>query len=260
MKTTLFFLLLIFTSLSTVVSAQDADSETPICRQPISSKFDEFEYTKLENVKEKLDVYGLQLKNQKAYAVIIGYGGKETEADQGRSIASNVEKYLRENFNLPPYAAISVRNGGNREKPSVELFIKPENCSSEPEPSPTLKLDEITFKEEKEFFTKDISGKSVDELNKLIAKKSDPDYPMAARAVRAGGTVLLLVTVDENGNVANTKVLEGHPLLRAAATAAVKNWKYKILKENNKPVKFGGRIVIDFDKIAENLPKLVLNQ
>lgn len=260
MKTTLFFLLLIFTSLSTIVSAQNDDTETTICRQPISSKFDEFDYTKLEDVKEKLDVYGLQLKNQKAYGVIIGYGGKETEADQGRSIASAVEKYLRESLNLPPFAAISVRNGGNREKPSVELFIKPEYCSSEPEPSPTLKPDEIVFKEEKEFFTKDISRKSVDELNKLLIKKADPPYPLAARAVRAGGSVLLLVIVDENGNVANTKVLEGHPLLRQAAAAAVKNWKYKTLKENNKPVKFGGRIGIDFDKLAENLPKLVLNQ
>ena len=260
MKTTLFFLLLIFINLSTVASAQDADSETPVCRQPVSSKFDEFEYTNPEDVKEKLNVYGLQLKNQKAYGVIIGYGGKETEADQGHYIASGVEKYLKDRFNLPPFAAISVRNGGHREKPSVELFIKPEYCSSDPEPSPVLKLDEVIFKEEKDFFTKDISRKSVDELNKLIAKKSDPDYPMAARAVRAGGGVLLLVAVDENGNVANTKVLEGHPLLRAAAVARVKNWKYKIQKENNKPVKFGGRIIIDFDKIAENLPKLVLNQ
>jgi len=41
-------------------------------------------------------------------------------------------------------------------------------------------------------------------------------YPEAARAVRASGTVSVEV-IDKKGRVIWTNVVEGHPLLRAAA-------------------------------------------
>lgn len=255
MKTTLMFLLLIFLSFSAAVFAQDdGDSETPICKQPFSTKFDEFEYTNLESAKEKLDLFGLQIKNLNARAVIIGYGGRTTEGNQGRSIAADIEDYISNKFDFPRFTRIAYWNGGHREKPFVELFIKPDNCSSDPEKSPTLKLDEVTYKEETDFFGKDFSQKSIEEMKKLLTYKVDPPYPAAARAVRASGLVLLFVVVDEKGSVIKTQAIDGHPLLRQASENAVKQWKYQIQKEENKPIKFGGKVIIDFDEIAKNNP------
>lgn len=251
MKTVLFFLLMIFLSFSSALFAQDDDSETPICKQPFSSKFDEFEYTSLEAAKEKLDLFGLQIKNLNARAVIIGYGGRTTEGNQGRSIAAEIENYLTDNFQFTKYYTISAWDGGHREKSFIELFIKPDNCSTDPEKSPTLNLDEVTYKEETEFFTKDISRKTIDEMKKLLISLADPIYPPAAKAVRARGSVLLFVTVDEKGNVIKTKTIDGHPLLYRASEEAVKNWKFQIQKENKIPIKFGGKILIDWDEIAE---------
>ena len=41
-----------------------------------------------------------------------------------------------------------------------------------------------------------------------------------------GGRVVLLVSVDANGNVSSTKVESGHALLAPAAEEAVKRWHF----------------------------------
>jgi len=56
---------------------------------------------------------------------------------------------------------------------------------------------------------------------KLIYKV-DPVYPELAKRARVSGTVILTVTVDEQGNVTDVNVLQGHPLLDQAAIAAVR--------------------------------------
>mgnify|MGYP001193067004 CR=1 FL=1 len=259
MRISILFLLTVILIFAYSVFAQDEDSEIPTCAQPFSTKFDEFEFTDLKSAKENLDLYGLQIKNQNAFGIVIGYGGRLTEANQGRSIAFQIETYLTEKFNFYKYVTISAKSGGHREKPFVELYIQPQRCSSAPDVSSSIPLDEVTFKEESDFFSKDISRKSIDEMEKLLISKVEPPFPAAARAVRAGGKVLLLVVVDEEGNVTNVRDIEGHPLLCAASETAVRKWKYQILKVNNKPVKFGGKVIIDFDEIARNLPKPVLD-
>ena len=245
----LFILILVF---GISVLAQDNDAEKPICEQPLSSKFDEFEFTSLEDAKERLDLYGLQLKNLKARGVVIGYGGKITESNQGRSIGFKVENYLSDKFNFSRYYTVSTIEGGHREKLAVELFIKPQNCSSDPDPSPTLSYDQVIYKEEDSFFSKDVTRKNSKELeNLLINRIAEPIYPPAAKAVRARGKVLVLVLVDEKGNVIKAKAIDGHPLLRAASEVATRTWKYQIVKENNEPLKFGGKVVFDWDVIAD---------
>jgi len=47
-----------------------------------------------------------------------------------------------------------------------------------------------------------------------------------AKRARVSGTVILQVTVDEEGNVSEVKVLRGHPLLDDEAVRAVRQWKY----------------------------------
>jgi periplasmic protein TonB len=71
--------------------------------------------------------------------------------------------------------------------------------------------------------------------SKLIHKVI-PTYPELAIRARVQGTVILMATVDEDGNVADLKVLTGHILLKDAAVAAVMQWKYSPTILNGEPV------------------------
>ncbi len=53
-----------------------------------------------------------------------------------------------------------------------------------------------------------------------------PQYPTLARQFHLAGTVRLEVVIAPNGQVKETKVLGGNPLLADAAVRAVKDWKF----------------------------------
>jgi len=53
-----------------------------------------------------------------------------------------------------------------------------------------------------------------------------PVYPIDAQRAKVSGVIILQAIIDENGNVALTKVLKGNPMLDDAAVAAVNQWKY----------------------------------
>jgi TonB family protein len=59
-----------------------------------------------------------------------------------------------------------------------------------------------------------------------IISKVDPVYPPLAKQARVEATVILEVTVNEQGEVASVRVLRSHPLLEQAAIDAVKQWRY----------------------------------
>ena len=70
---------------------------------------------------------------------------------------------------------------------------------------------------------------------KLIAKVT-PAYPPAARKEHISGDVLLEITLNKDGSVAETRVIDGNPLLAEAATAAAKQWRYQPLIVHGEPV------------------------
>ena len=70
--------------------------------------------------------------------------------------------------------------------------------------------------------------------SKLIFKVN-PVYPPLAIQARVSGTVVLEAEIDEEGNVANMKIVSGHPLLVDAAVEAVKQWKYSPTLLNGEP-------------------------
>jgi protein TonB len=53
-----------------------------------------------------------------------------------------------------------------------------------------------------------------------------PVYPTEAQQARISGVVIIQAIIDENGDVAMSKVLKSIPLLDEAALAAVSQWKY----------------------------------
>jgi protein TonB len=63
-----------------------------------------------------------------------------------------------------------------------------------------------------------------------------PVYPPLARAARVSGVVRLVGIIARDGKVRDLQVVSGHPLLVAAALAAVRQWIYRPTLLNGKPV------------------------
>jgi TonB family protein len=63
-----------------------------------------------------------------------------------------------------------------------------------------------------------------------------PVYPPLAQEARVQGLVILEGVIDEQGNIADVKVLRGVPLLNDAAIEAVRQWKYTPTLLNGVPV------------------------
>ncbi|HEX8734799.1 MAG TPA: TonB family protein [Pyrinomonadaceae bacterium] len=89
-----------------------------------------------------------------------------------------------------------------------------------------------------------IISKGVVNASAVILPK--PNYPPAAKAVRAAGTVPVQVTIDENGNVISASAAGGHPLLQQAAVGAARQAKFRPTLLSGTPVKVTGIIVYNF--------------
>jgi protein TonB len=83
-------------------------------------------------------------------------------------------------------------------------------------------------------------------LNSRATRLPQPTYPAAARAVKASGTVVVQVTVDENGNVISAKAISGHPLLQSSAAAAALKARFTPTLVGGKYVKVNGTITYEF--------------
>lgn len=65
------------------------------------------------------------------------------------------------------------------------------------------------------------------ELVRKTKTKVAPTYPDLARRMNITGTVKFLVVVTPSGNLKETKVVGGNPLLVNAALDALKKWKFE---------------------------------
>jgi TonB family protein len=71
------------------------------------------------------------------------------------------------------------------------------------------------------------AGASANPIDGYAVRRVEPVYPSIAKSARLEGVVVVLVTVDKEGNVLSAEVLSGHPLLRDAAITASRQWKFK---------------------------------
>jgi len=74
----------------------------------------------------------------------------------------------------------------------------------------------------------------------------DPVYPQAARDAGIEGNVELSIVISKEGRVAETKVIDGHPLLAAAAEQAVMSWVYSPTRLNGDPVEVVTTVTVPF--------------
>jgi TonB family protein len=71
------------------------------------------------------------------------------------------------------------------------------------------------------------------ELTRKIKTKVPPAYPDLARRMNIRGTVRVFVTVSPNGNVKDSKVVGGNPILVNSAMDALKKWKFEPAAEES---------------------------
>ena len=65
-----------------------------------------------------------------------------------------------------------------------------------------------------------------DHPERKVRVKVEPVYPEIARKMNLNGAVRVQVVISASGNVKETKVIGGHPILVTAAVDAVKKWKF----------------------------------
>jgi protein TonB len=79
-----------------------------------------------------------------------------------------------------------------------------------------------------------------------LMNKVNPVYPAGAQAAQVEGAVVVEATVDTSGRVDSVRVINGHPMLQAAAATAVKQWTYQPLLLNGQPVPFILTVTVTF--------------
>jgi TonB family protein len=94
--------------------------------------------------------------------------------------------------------------------------------------------------------TKDLKSISGGVLNGKAVSLPAPEYPAAAKAVKASGTVSVQVLIDEEGNVIAATAVSGHPLLRASAVDAARAAKFAPTRLSGEAVKVSGVITYNF--------------
>ena len=83
-----------------------------------------------------------------------------------------------------------------------------------------------------------------------LLRRVNPDYPDFARKQNVEGDVNLRIHINKNGVVERVQVLSGNKSLAAAASEAVKKWKYEPVTLNGQPQDVDNTVVVRF-----NLPK-----
>jgi protein TonB len=83
-------------------------------------------------------------------------------------------------------------------------------------------------------------------LNGKAISLPKPQYPPIARQAHASGTVVVQVTIDENGNVISAHAVSGHPLLQAVCVSAARQARFSPTKLSGQPVKVTGVITYNF--------------
>lgn len=110
--------------------------------------------------------------------------------------------------------------------PSLQFVIQPleENLKEV--------VGSITTQDVECFGGKESDRISSVELLKNAITQERPNYPPAAKAVRAIGKVVVEILVATDGTVECVRAVSGHPLLRASVVATVKKWKLEKARRN----------------------------
>jgi len=90
-------------------------------------------------------------------------------------------------------------------------------------------------------------------LKASVITKVDATYPPAALAAGVFGSVVVEVSIDENGAVTSARAVSGHASLKQAAIDAARGWTFAPTTVQGKPVSVSGTLTFTF-----TLPDYVL--
>lgn len=229
------FVFLIF--LSGVIFTGNFRAQTPIC----NLQFEIFEFTTEKSAKKKA------VNSANTFL---------TELATGKTIESSasVKSPLFTNLISGKYKIEVVKNDYQRRIKEIDLV-----CNSPDEVETISKfvfLRKGNSNETTKFGTtiygvKDNTEQDTNKSNEIILNGSatllsKPNYPAAARAVRATGAVQVQVTIDEDGDVLTANAISGHPLLRRASEKAARESRFTYTILEGQPVKIKGVIVYNF--------------
>lgn len=79
-----------------------------------------------------------------------------------------------------------------------------------------------------------------------LERKIEPRYPVIARQAGIQGTVVIKALINRQGTIEREQVVNGSPLLAAAAVEAVRQWKYRPYYLNGEPVEVETEITVNF--------------
>ena len=82
----------------------------------------------------------------------------------------------------------------------------------------------------------------------LKTKDVAPVYPAVALSARVSGDVVIEATIDEEGRVAETRVVKSVPLLDQAALDAVRQWEYRPSLLNGVPTPVVMTVTVRFTR------------
>lgn len=85
-------------------------------------------------------------------------------------------------------------------------------------------------------------------LNGKAVYRQVPRYPAEAMSRQVEGVVIVLVDIDEAGNVTDAKARCGYDVLRKASVDAARRWKFSPTVLSGKPVKVTGTIFFYFTR------------
>jgi protein TonB len=85
-------------------------------------------------------------------------------------------------------------------------------------------------------------------LNGKAISLPKPDYPPDARAAGTEGVVVIQVTVDEQGNVAEARAISGPKQLQEVSVNAALQAKFSPTLVSGEPVRVTGVIVYNFGR------------
>lgn len=151
---------------------------------------------------------------------------------------SNSNKVSNENAPVEAKPTISMPTNTSGDTSQTPVTKNPT-----PEPKPSAKPTEQPSPEPTKRTPKTISGGA---LNGKAINLPKPPYPSIARAAGASGTVIVQVTVDENGRVISASAISGHPLLKASAVQAAYGARFTPTLIDGQPVKVTGTISYNF--------------
>jgi TonB family protein len=123
---------------------------------------------------------------------------------------------------------------------ATDAARKSETTSQQPQPPPSEQLSPSPAQNETKIPV------NVGLLNSKALSLPRPQYPEAARRMRAAGAVRVLVTIDESGRVISARAEGGHVLLREPAVNAARQARFSPALVSGRPVAVSGFITYMF--------------